>query len=651
MNHTEHSRALLTFAVYKGDQLVSREAVAEDVVKIGQDPRSHLRVNDPLASRMHAVLEVLSPTDITLIDLGCDAGSFVNGQRVNKCRLRAGDKIRIGETTLELESARQESSPVLPFGALVPAMPVPRNPFLPQPIASPKDAAELFVGESGTYVMVKSASLSPGEAEDPTIDAVEVKVLWGCNTVHIAHLTRSGTFVIGDGGEGCDFTVPEGLLDAPRAPLVKASTEGVKLVIPPRAEVTLAGPGEARVSLSELVTAGRATQSTELAGGYELVLPPGARARIEPWRSQIAFEVAEVRAGKGVPVGFFASMDATSHGYTGLSAFMHLAMIASLAFFLPGMAADNGETINREQIDAMKPYLNAMAEKEQQRQDEAAAAGAKDREGGTGAQAKDEEGAMGTQLAPHRDARFGVRGPADNLDPHIARQRSTVEEAATFGMVPILMGDAHAPIAAWAREDASGKDPKSALGNMWGSSIDDAFGMGGLGLTGVGEGGGGRFEGIGMGDIGTLGHGRGVGTGQRFGNGDGSGIGSCGGAHCLPGGRTSVGPRLRPEPTTVVGGKLPAEVIQRIVRQNFGRFRLCYENGLRNNPGLTGRVAVRFVIDRNGSVSVSAADKSSDMPDQAVIQCVVRGFQNLSFPSPEGGMVSVVYPLMFSPGE
>jgi hypothetical protein len=107
---------------------------------------------------------------------------------------------------------------------------------------------------------------------------------------------------------------------------------------------------------------------------------------------------------------------------------------------------------------------------------------------------------------------------------------------------------------------------------------------------------------------------------------------------------------MRPAPTTVVGGKLPPEVIQRIVRQNFGRFRLCYENGLRNNPGLQGRVAVKFVIDRNGSVSV-AADGGSDMPAQDVIGCVVRGFQNLSFPSPEGGMVSVIYPLMFTPGE
>ena len=43
-----------------------------------------------------------------------------------------------------------------------------------------------------------------------------------------------------------------------------------------------------------------------------------------------------------------------------------------------------------------------------------------------------------------------------------------------------------------------------------------------------------------------------------------------------------------PQGATQVNGRLPPEVIQRIVRQNFGRFRLCYENGLRNNPNLAG---------------------------------------------------------------
>lgn len=97
-----------------------------------------------------------------------------------------------------------------------------------------------------------------------------------------------------------------------------------------------------------------------------------------------------------------------------------------------------------------------------------------------------------------------------------------------------------------------------------------------------------------------------------------------------------------------VTGRLPPEVIQRIVRQNFGRFRLCYENGLRTNSTLGGRVAVKFTIDKSGAV-VSPADGGSDLPDKAVVSCVVKGFTNLSFPQPEGGTVAVVYPIVFAP--
>ncbi len=100
---------------------------------------------------------------------------------------------------------------------------------------------------------------------------------------------------------------------------------------------------------------------------------------------------------------------------------------------------------------------------------------------------------------------------------------------------------------------------------------------------------------------------------------------------------------------TQVSGRLPPEVIQRIVRQNFGRFRLCYENGLRNNRNLQGRVSVRFVIGRDGAVS-NVGNGGSDMPDSGVVSCVVRAFYGLSFPQPEGGIVTVTYPIMFSPG-
>ncbi|HSO36786.1 MAG TPA: AgmX/PglI C-terminal domain-containing protein, partial [Labilithrix sp.] len=109
----------------------------------------------------------------------------------------------------------------------------------------------------------------------------------------------------------------------------------------------------------------------------------------------------------------------------------------------------------------------------------------------------------------------------------------------------------------------------------------------------------------------------------------------------------SAGPGLRAGALTV-SGRLPPEVIQRIVRQSFGRFRLCYENGLRTNPALRGRVSVKFVIDRSGAVS-AAADGGSDLPDRAVVACLVRSFGNLSFPQPEGGIVTVIYPLVFEP--
>src|SRR6201995_2406920 len=104
------AKAVLTFALYQGDALQRRETVTQDIVKVGKDPKSHLRVDDELASRMHAVIEVAGPEDITLIDLGNEPGTMVNGQRVNKCKVRPGDQIQIGSTLIVLESAELASA-------------------------------------------------------------------------------------------------------------------------------------------------------------------------------------------------------------------------------------------------------------------------------------------------------------------------------------------------------------------------------------------------------------------------------------------------------------------------------------------------------------------------------------------------------------
>lgn len=98
-----------------------------------------------------------------------------------------------------------------------------------------------------------------------------------------------------------------------------------------------------------------------------------------------------------------------------------------------------------------------------------------------------------------------------------------------------------------------------------------------------------------------------------------------------------------------MSGRLPPEVIQRIVRQNYGRFRSCYEYGLSRNPNLEGRIQVRFIIGRDGTVS-NAQNGGSDLPDSAVVSCVIGAYYGLNFPQPEGGIVTVVYPIMFQPG-
>ena len=114
-------------------------------------------------------------------------------------------------------------------------------------------------------------------------------------------------------------------------------------------------------------------------------------------------------------------------------------------------------------------------------------------------------------------------------------------------------------------------------------------------------------------------------------------------------GHPKASPSLRQGATTVTG-KLPPEVIQRIIRQNFGRFRLCYEKGLAKNVNLGGRVTVKFTIDTTGAVS-HLADGGSDLSDKDVVACVVQAFGNLSFPTPEGGgTVAVAYPIIFAPG-
>lgn len=347
---------------------------------------------------------------------------------------------------------------------------------------------------------------------------------------------------------------------------------------------------------------------------------------------------AQVEASRD-PLGRL-QLDSKGASSTAMSALVHLGLLGALALFTPPMSLDQEAVVAEDQRYLIQQALQASAERELI---DGAAPLAREGDAGesrdaTSLPAPGAAGAAGNPAAsPRASGRVAVKGPEHEESPRLGRHEA-LRMAQDFGMIGILAsapgGDPDAPTSRWGAEDSSGRDALSARGNMWAREVGDGAGPGGLSLTGIGDGSNGDFTFIGMAGVRTLGD---------------DGVRDVLGRP----GRTlkehaAVAPNVRTSPP-ITTGTLPPELIQRTVRQSFGRFRACYETGLRGNPSLAGRVSVRFVIGRDGSVS-SVGSGGSDMPDAGVVSCVTRSFYGLSFAAPESGIVTVVYPIVFTPG-
>ena len=499
----------------------------------------------------------------------------------------------------------------------------PYNPF----IASDDTLVEIeAVAEAreASYALVQRGPAVASEEVESHLDAVEVRVRWGAQVLSLSHLESGKGFAIGEGG---DFVLPE----AARAEIV-ASRAGVSYaLVPAGATATVSARGE---------------HPRPADAGEEIALRDGMSVTIE--LSPVTIEIASVRAGKKVPVGFLASLASGAAACIGLSFVGHASIVASLAMFMPSMTADDAEGISREQMLKMQTMLNASAEREQEQLKNLETSDGDPTGGGSqgGEPHKGDSGAAGTTKPVKTKGHMAFKGSDDQA--RLARS-AELELASTGGLIGILRAGVPetGPSSPWATDTQLGQDADNKIGAMFGADANDAMGYG-LGLWGVGEGGGGKGEGVGIDGVGNTVGGGGGGPGKwGYGKGDkdgwGNGHGPGGGGH------VAKAPIIR-NPKIETNGRLPAEVIQRIVRQNFGRFRLCYESGLRSNPGLSGRVVTRFVIGRDGAVA-QAQDAGSDIANQEVVSCVVRSFNNLSFPQPEGGIATVTYPIALSPGE
>ncbi len=138
----------LSFRIFKGDQLVREERLTLSVIKLGKVPSAHLKLDDETVSRMHAIIEVNGPGDVSIIDLGSTKGTFVNGQKVNKAKLMSGDTILVGETRIELSIGAEEAADVAPVAA--PAAFAPPPPAFAPPAAAAAYEAPRPASPSGS---------------------------------------------------------------------------------------------------------------------------------------------------------------------------------------------------------------------------------------------------------------------------------------------------------------------------------------------------------------------------------------------------------------------------------------------------------------------------------------------------------------------
>ncbi|HJL19197.1 MAG TPA: AgmX/PglI C-terminal domain-containing protein [Sandaracinaceae bacterium LLY-WYZ-13_1] len=665
----------ITFQIYKGEELVGTETLSQDIIKVGKLPSSHLRIEDDNVSRMHAVIEVTSPDEIFIIDLGSAAGTIVNGKKVNKTQLQNGDEIVLGDTrvTVEIgEAAAAEQVPpaavggeaessapdeTVPAASAAPSQPAPQptapNPFaagaagaatgggggaLPNPFAAssaPAQSPAAGTGEGGAVrygIQASGPPVNPSEVESAQ-SAAEVVVMWGdMSVLHVEHLSPPRSFYVGEGD--VDYLVEGSVLGAGRMPVVVAAGGGVAVVVPEGAEgeVTV---GDQTLSWADLKAQGKLQPCAEMSGAMQYPLPDGATAKVR--YKGFTFMTKQTAAGKRVGGGM--EIEWKRYIWTAVSLAVHGAFLLMFYFLPPRPASLSLDLLSAD--SRLVEYLMEPPEtqeeetpewlEEQQNMD--------DNEGGTGKRHRDEEGAMGEESSEKTNNRFGIEGPEDNTNPQMAREqaREQARNVGAIGVLRAMTGSWNSPTSPYGADQAMGNDPMSAIGALMGDQIGSNFGFGGLGLRGTGRGGGGTGEGtIGLGNLGTIGHGAGGGSGSGYGRG-------AGGLR----GRSARVPRIRTG-NADVRGSLSREVIRRVIRRHINEVRFCYEQELNARPDLEGRVLVSFIISATGAVQ-SATVGNSTINNARVEGCITQAVRRWTFPAPDGGgVVGVNYPFVLS---
>ena len=463
---------------------------------------------------------------------------------------------------------------------------------------------------------------SPG---NPALDVVFFGGLLAGITLAYMGLKRWGQgqkdYVVGSQA-GVDAALAPEFAGGARLGLVTAN--GSDFVV----NTTPAMQGEVYVSGQSLPLASYVQQR-----GQSFPLADGARIRIDAGETR--FLISSVAKPRTLPVPFLLFQWAEQK-FT-LAAAGVLLLFLVIIFSVP----PDPKSLSLDLLNTDNRFLNFLIKPPEEKEEEIPEwlkSNKNDDQGGKGKRHKDDEGKMGKESSKNKQGLYGLKGPQDNPDPHLAKKLAE-EEAKNAGILGLIKADEGSHLASlFGRDTALGSDAENVLGGLLGSQIGEAYGVGGLGMVGTGSGGGGTGEGtIGLGNLGTIGKGGGGGNGSGYGRG-------AGGLR----GRRARAPDVIPGQASV-RGSLDKEIIRRIIRRHINEVKYCYEQELVKKPDLSGRIAVQFTIAATGQV-VTSVMQTSSVGSPKVENCVVQAVRRWEFPKPKGGGIVIVsYPFVFNP--
>jgi hypothetical protein len=311
--------------------------------------------------------------------------------------------------------------------------------------------------------------------------ALWITIRWGHTVLDVVHSSPPANFRVGEAAWlPSGFAVPASILGRQRLPLVRvdAATGDVWVVIAPGCTGTLTLAGRPSVSIHE-ASGGR--PSVDVVGATELRLPLGSRATVAFF--DLAFEIdhadAKQPARRLGPVAW-RRMLIPAMVTLGLNVGLLFASARTIPTLddLPEDELAMNDASTRLQITFSDPVERDDDEREPPASDGDDRHDWRTRCGG-------DQGAMGARDAVPASSRYGVAGPPDNADPHLAR-RTVLNEWAdvqdVIGPIKPSVGDGPSPVMEWARDDALGTDAASATGRLWGEAIGVTRGSPGLGV-------------------------------------------------------------------------------------------------------------------------------------------------------------------------